>query len=491
MLGPEIIDSLQPCSDSPLSKSRQLYLGLYRAIVDGRLADGVSLPPSRELAERLGLARNTVIRVYSQLGNECLLHADGRRGTRVSYRGAQRASIGDSASLTGRCATGTSTPIAAAATLSSRAQTTVSQRRAARALAPGEPDASLFPEQIWRRAQAKASRLYRDDLGYRVSSLPTLQTAIARYLLAYRSLSVLPEQIIVTAGTRQSLLLAAAMYADPGDLAWVESPGYPGAVDAFRMQALDVQACPVDAEGLNPELQAVPRLVYLTPCFQYPSGVPLSATRRRELLQLSSLHGTVLFEDDYDSEFRDQTQPQPALAGETGSNARVLHAGTFSKLLFPAVRVAWLVVPPTHVDQAQALLRALGGGHTTLAQATVAELLDSGALARHLQNARQVYAQRRRVLLDEMTHCRHISVADKGQGSLSMVLELNSPCSRSTLEASLDAHGIGAVAMERLHWQRALPARCHRLVVGLGNVSSLALPDTIRSLDRLVGESCV
>lgn len=487
MLSPEIVDTLLPGEHSPLSKSRQLYLGLYRAIVDGRLPDGSRLPPSRELAERLGLARNTVIRVYSQLASECLLHADGRRGTRVSFHGARVAPTGEPASATG--GGGSVSGLPPTAMLSSRAQATVSSRRAARALAPGEPDGTLFPEQLWRRAQAKASRLCRQDLGYQVTSLPALQTAIARYLLAYRSLAVAPQQIIVTAGTRQSLLLAATLYADPGDVAWVESPGYPGAVDAFRMQALDVRPCTVDAQGLQPAAQAAPRLVYLTPCFQYPSGVPLSAERRRTLLQLSAQHGTVLFEDDYDSEFRDQTQPQPALAAEADGEARVLHAGTFSKLVFPAVRVAWLVVPAAHVDRAHALLRALGGGHTTLAQATVAELLDSGALAKHLQNARQVYAQRRRVLLDAMSCCRHLRVADRGQGSLSLVLDLLAPCRRSALEAGLDAERIGAVAMERLHWHKRLPARCSRLVVGLGNVSSLALPDTVHRLDRLVGAS--
>ena len=284
------------------------------------------------------------------------------------------------------------------------------------------------------------------------------------------------------------------------DTAWIETPGYSGAVDAFRAQGLHLRACAVDAEGAVPPDAPPPRLAYLTPCFQYPLGMPLSAARRETFLALSARHNTVLFEDDYDSEFRDDAQPRPALAaGAAERGARVLHAGTFSKLVFPAARVAWLVVPEGYAGHAGRVLRALGGGHGTLAQGVVAELLDSGAISRHLQRARQVYAQRRRVLLGCVNGSKRLRSV--GGGGLSAVLSLGDAVPLTALEKALDAERVGAVPLEwfeRVAPVRVAPdgtapepggGRSTRLVIGLGNVDSLALPETVERLERAVRQA--
>lgn len=475
-LSPELLDALRPAPDSSLTRVRQLYLGLYDAIVSGRLPHGARLPAVRELAPQLGVGRNLVVEVYAQLGAEGLLHGDRRRGTRVSFSAPP---------VQGR----TARRNASAWTTSKRASGLASRAQHHPDLAPGEPDCALFPAAAWRRALSRASTLGADDLRYRTRPLPQLQAAIARFLASHRSLTVAPERIVVTSSTRQSLMVAASLFADAGDAAWMETPGYLGAVDAFRQLGLALEPCPVDGAGLRlPARRPAPRLIYLTPGFQFPTGVALGAERREALLALSAQAGTVIFEDDYDSEFRDSTQPRPALAAAAG-DARVLHAGTFSKLLFPAARVAWLVVPEPHVDGANRCLRALGGGHATHAQAAVAELLDSGAIVRHLQRARAVYARRRDALNAALSALPQVAEPARHDGALNQVVPLVRPLDRTAVEDALARHRIGAVTLERLRWDRPRVRTCRALVLGLGNVDQLALPDAVERLGAALGEA--
>ena len=527
---PGWLDRLAPDRSSPLSLGRQLYLALYEAITGGELPDGAALPPSRALAIRLGVARNTVVAAYAQLGDEGLVAGGGRRGTLVTHPApaGRPAPAGTGLAARARSGSGAARSIkgspSAPWTLSTRSSNHAATTARHRAFAPGEPDPSLFPARDWQRAMARAARLPPEALGYRDGAPLRLREAIARHLAVYRSLVVDPARIVVTSGTRQSLLLAAALFADAGETAWVETPGYRGAVDAFRAQGLRLRDCAIDAEGAIPPTGPPPRLVYLTPCFQYPLGMPLSPARREAFLALSARHGTVLFEDDYDSEFRDDAQPRPALAARAAEgSARVLHAGTFSKLIFPAARVAWLVVPEGHAERAGHVLRGLGGGHGTLAQSVVAELLDAGTISRHLQRARQVYARRRQVLLECVAGSERLRL-DSG-GGLSAVLSFERAASLEALESALDAERLGAVPLERFRGiafvetdtgadvvaaanvgggtlqgtaseasaptpapseAEAMPRRSRKLVLGLGNVDSLALPETFFRLERAV-----
>lgn len=462
----ELLTALRPDPDHELPKIRQLYLNLSRAIERGDLPFESRLPSSRQLAQELGLGRNTVTGVYEQLTAEGLLTTDGRHGTSVAHRAGRP----DNAP-------------APLWSLSRRSATPLSTSNAFSELAPGEPDTALFPQSAWRRAQVIAARTDSSELGYQSQASLRVRESIARYLATYRSLVVDPEQIVVTASTRQSLAVAATVFADAGDVAWVESPGYLGAVDAFRHAGLEVTPCRLDEDGivLPEHSRARPRLIYLTPCFQYPMGMPLGPSRAEQLLGLSRDTGCVLFEDDYDSEFRDDAQPRPALAADA-RGARVLHAGTFSKILFPAVRVAWLVVPSDASERAHQCLKSIGGGNTTIAQAAVTELLDNGAIARHLRHARQVYGQRRRVLIEGLAGCGQVRAVADVTGSLNLVLHLSNSVSLAALADALRTARLGAQPLERLEWHKRRPTRCRALVIGLGNVESLALPQTLRRL---------
>lgn len=479
---PEWTMRLQPSSQHALSKVRQLYLSLYEAITRGELRHGQQLPSSRHLSSQLSLGRNTVIAVYAQLHDEGLIVSDGRRGTRVIHEvSINNARLSSSDHALNAKVVGSNELLLSRRSIQDRV---TADRHLA--LAPGMPDPELFPSALWRKALSVASRLASEDLGYKDAPRPQLQAALARYLAIYRSLTVEPEQIVITSGTRQSLSLAAALYADPGDTAWVESPGYRGAVDAFRLQGLQIEKMDVDREGCKVDLGAlitVPALIYLTPCFQYPTGAPLDASRRAALLSYAQQHGCMIFEDDYDSEFRDDSQARPALASQQKSGAfNVLHAGTFSKLIFPAARIAWLVVPQHHVEQAHACLRTLGGGHNSIAQATVAEIIDNGSLARHLQRARRVYSQRRQALLSALDETGLFEALTDTGGSMSLVAQLKTPLSRDCLIQNMHEQSLGAQCLEDFRWDKSASDQIRALVLGLGNISTLMIPDTVARL---------
>ena len=458
----------------PLSITRQLYLWLYEAIRSGALPTGTVMPPSRTLATALGIARNTVVAAYSQLADEALVSSAEGRSTRVVYDHPAAAGKAEA------CEKQNVTP-----ELSGRSPVTEPLRNFS-TLCPGEPDSSLFPIREWQRAMAKSAKLSSDTLGYHTQGLSRLQHSIARHLAVYRSLVVDPSRIILTSSTRQSLLLAATLYADTGDVALMESPGYPGAVEAFAMQGLELLRCPVDTNGAAlPKIFSHAKLAYLTPCFHFPTGYPLSTERRESFLVLSRDQGTVLFEDDYDSEFRDQSLPRPALAAHAELyGACVLHAGTFSKLVFPAARVAWMVVPDAHIDAAWRCLRMLGGGHGMASQTAICELLDSGAISKHLQRARQIYAQRRAVL--DVCIQRSSIIEQVQGGGLTAVVTLNKPYPVAKLKKELVNAELGVEPMERYLWHKSTCRTTRQLVLGVGNVDSLALPAAVKALEQAI-----
>ncbi|MEM6986262.1 MAG: PLP-dependent aminotransferase family protein, partial [Pseudomonadota bacterium] len=221
--------------------------------------------------------------------------------------------------------------------------------------------------------------------------------------------------------------------------------------------------------------------LYTTPCFQYPFGHGLAPARRLQLLERAAEAGTVVFEDDYDSEFRDDSQPRPALASAADElNATVLHAGTFSKLMFPAVRLAWLVLPSAHVSAAKGVLRTLGGGHNVAQQRAVAELLDNGTVAKHLVRARSEYGRRRRAVIDCLAS-GPLQVRP-GSGGLSLVIDLPEPVARAPLVTALREQGVGAQPLEQLSLTDADTSDCHALVVGTGNVDVGATTSAVERL---------
>ncbi len=394
------LDRTQP---APLY--RQLYAALRAAILSGQLPAGTQLPATRTLARGLGVGRATVVLAYEQLEAEGYLAGRSGDGTYVAAvlpreapAAAQSAGPAE-ASSAGRTLSRRATRLTGAG---------IGERIAVpppRAFRPGLPALDAFPLALWQRVAAHAARTlpraalaYGDAAGYR-----PLREAIAAHVRAARAVQCTPEQVIVVAGGQQGLDLVARVLLDPGDPVWVEDPGYRGARDVLQAAEARLVHVPVDAEGLD--LAAVPtgdsaaRLAYVTPSHQFPLGVTMSLTRRLALLDWAQRTGAWILEDDYDSEYRYAGRPLPALQG-LDSAGRVIYLGTFSKVLFPALRLGFLVLPPDLVRPFLAM-RTLGDGHPpVLEQATLAAFMSEGHLVRHIRRTRGLYAERQAALIE-------------------------------------------------------------------------------------------
>jgi len=376
--------------------SGEIFRQLRAAIRAGRLRPGDRLPPSRELASSLDVARMTVTVAYERLASEGYLTARVGAGTYVS------AKFPPLAIRAGRHAT--------AAGLSPRriwdelnAAPALSQPTFARTarfdFRSGAVDASLFPSEIWRRLLRR--QLRADSIGTgaygAAAGQANLRVAIARQLALSRGVQGSAEDVTVTNGTQQALDLTARVLLEPGDRVAVESPGYAPARLLFASLGLRVEGIPVDAEGLV--VGAIPkdtRLVYVTPSHQYPLGVAMSLQRRIALSQWADRHKAAILEDDYDSEFRFRDRPIEPL--QTLNAAQVIYVGSFSKTTLPTLRLGFVLTPPSLTAAVRAA-KFVADWHAPLPlQGAMARFLDDGHFARHVRRMRAVYQERHDLL---------------------------------------------------------------------------------------------
>ncbi|TBO30260.1 PLP-dependent aminotransferase family protein [Aquabacterium lacunae] len=399
---------------------RALYERLKQAIGQGRLLPGARLPGSRELALELGMSRNGVIHAYE------LLTAEGhvqptRQGTVVAPVGRPP-----------------SPPVTNPRSLpwhrmSQRSEGFDRRRTVADDLQPfmpGIPALDAFPQAVWGRSMARARQMAgADSLSYRpAAGEPELRQAIATYMRAARGLQCHADQVFVTDGTQQALELVARLLADPGDLAWIEHPGYGGARSAFVSAGLKLQPITVGPEGIDPPeawwSERTPRLVYTTPSHQYPLGCTLSLSRRLHLIARAHAHGSWLVEDDYDSEFRHDGPPLAAMQG-LEPHAPVVYVGTFSKTVFPALRLGFFVVPEAVVDRVAGVVGAWCPRGHALSQWALADFIDEGHFTRHLRRMRRLYRARQAALREALA--RHWPLPGQvlgGQAGMHLVLSL-------------------------------------------------------------------
>ncbi|MDR7270852.1 GntR family transcriptional regulator/MocR family aminotransferase [Pelomonas saccharophila] len=381
--------------DSPIALSAQLAEELRRLIASAVLRPGDALPATRALATDLGLGRNTVIEAYERLTAEGYLQA--RRGA-GSFVAAQPPAYEMQAPP------GNVPVTSAALSLSRRATAILAEPsiEIGRAFALCTPDLGLLRLDVWQRLLAQAWREARlPDTGYaEPGGHPLLRHAIADHVRLTRLVRCTPEQVIVVAGAQQGLDLCARLLADAGEQAWAENPGYPGARRAFAAAGLHMQPITVDDQGLAPteaDWRQPPRLIYTTPSHQFPTGVEMSLARRLALLGEAARHACWVIEDDYDGEFRLAGAPVPSLQGMDAAD-RVVYVGTFSKVLFPALRLGYVIVPPalaTGFAEAAARLQLEGRQLTQLA---LARFIEEGHFAAHIRRMRQAYAARREIL---------------------------------------------------------------------------------------------
>jgi GntR family transcriptional regulator/MocR family aminotransferase len=373
----------------------RIYRQLLDAILDGRLREGTRLPASRTLADQLAVSRTTVALAYERLVAEGYL--DGRVGagtfvardvclqsTVRSTRGAQASEV-----LPG--------PLPRALWESVPLWDTTVAPGVRYAFGIGLPDVGLFPFEEWRRLVARALRVGAVGTGDydEPAGLLSLRAAIARHFGVTRGLRAMPEDVVVTRGAQQAIDLVARVLVDPGATVVMEDPGYPPIRNTFAAAGARIVGVPVDNEGLVVDALPTPaRLVYVTPSHQFPLGVAMSPARRAALLAWARRHGAVVVEDDYDSEFRFTDRPLQPLHSIDRSSS-VVYIGTFSKTMFPALRLGFLIAPPS-LRTAVRTAKQLTDWHTdTVSQAALAQFIDDGLLARHIRRAARHYAARR------------------------------------------------------------------------------------------------
>lgn len=399
--------SLDPASGVPIY--RQLYERMRSEILAGGLPARTRLPSTRTLAAELGVSRSTVVTAFEHLLAEGYLEGKIGSGTYVAgslpddllgVRVERDRRPGPEPS--GRRLSRRGTLLAATPT------TIVRDRGTPRAFRPGVPALDEFPYGVWRRISSNVWRRppsgllgYGDPAGY-----GPLRQEISAHLALARAVRSEPEQVIVVSGSQQALDLASRVLLDPGDAVWVEDPGYMGAQGALSGSGATLVPVPVDEEGMvveaGMEREPNARLVCITPSHQYPLGVTMSLARRLELLGWASRSGAWVIEDDYDSEYRYTGRPLEALQG-LDSEGRVVYVGTFSKVLFPALRLGYLVAPPDLVDAFTAARELTDRHPPTVEQAVLAEFIAGGHFVRHLRRMRALYAARQAALIEEIS----------------------------------------------------------------------------------------
>ena len=377
---------------SDLSLQVQLAAQLKGMIQSGQLGTGDPLPSSRELAAELKVSRNTVVYAYERLISEGYLSSRLRSRIYVSDTAPELRSAAQRRSSQQDIAPAVHVPRA-------------SYSAGPKPFRPCQPDVQLFPLALWNRLRGRALRTTnRSLLHYNseaVLGFRPLRENLAMYLRDSRGVACEWWQIAITTGSQQALYLLAHLLLKPGDTVYMENPGYSGAVRAWKSAGASIEHLPIDQHGMVfPPLETSPvSLVYVTPSRQFPTGASLSLARRLSLANGAVSAQTWIVEDDYDSEFRYIAPPLPSMQSLDSGN-RVIYVGTFSKLLFPSLRLGYAVLPKALVEPFTDLKTVAEDHGPMIDQATLAAFLDSGAFYSHIRRCRKNYAERQQVFLD-------------------------------------------------------------------------------------------
>lgn len=362
---------------------RQLYDRIRAAIANGLLKPGDRIPSARALTKELGLARGTIETAYSLLAAEGYIQSRGQAGTIVTP-GLETEKLA-------------LTPILPPA---SRITPTSFRPESILPFQMGLPALDAFPRKIWAHLSARCVRAMQpsDMVHPSVRGLPELRAQIASYLQVSRGVSCSAGQVFVTSGYRNTIELVAHALLKPGDRVWLESPGYPPTRDILGHLHIATVPVPVDREGLivadGVRLASTARAAVVTPAHQSPLCVSLTLPRRLALLEWAKQNDAWIIEDDYDGEYRYVSRPLPALKS-LDHDGRVLYSGTFSKVLFPSLRLAYLIVPEAQVERFEQIVEDLAAGSPQLTQAIVTCFISEGHFARHIQRMRKLYGERR------------------------------------------------------------------------------------------------
>jgi GntR family transcriptional regulator/MocR family aminotransferase len=453
---------------------RQIYEDLREAIASGVLKPGERLPSTRALAARLGAARGTVDLAYSLLSSEGYIVGRGSAGSFVS-------SAVDPAQL--RNLAGRATPPPAAVAVLSPQQT----------LKPfqlGLPALDAFPAKVWSRIAGRHARrlpasslLVPDALGH-----PPLRLAVSQYLALARGISCNPGQVIITSGFQAALGLVTRALVGAGDAVWLEDPGYHRARHGLDAAGAVEVPVPVDHEGLMVEagVERSPgaRLAIVTPSHQAPLGMTLSLPRRLALLDWAERSGSWILEDDYDGEFRYTSKPVPALKSLDRMD-RVLYVGSFSKVLFPGLRLGYLVVPTALSGKFQTLCEYLYRDRPLASQQVVTDFITEGHFYRHIRRMRALYAERRAALVEAIRNTLSGEARlELHEGGMHLLLRLRDDEDDRQYVERARAKGLAPVHLSL--WTKAAPDR--GVLLSFTNIPASLAAQRFADLRRAIWE---
>ena len=468
----------------------QLTRALKSTLFSGSARTGERLPPTRALARELGVSRNTVLAAYEQLRAEGLLDSRVGSGSYVaSPPQASRPAIASD---------GAATPAQSAYARRMRAfhdnarLASAMEVRLRHRFQYGMPLTNPALTNLWARELSRAA-LYTRPAYPPVQGLPALREAVCDYLARRRGVQVMPEDVLIVAGTQQAIALTSRVLLDAGDAVAIEDPQYFATRRVLQIHGATLCAVPVDDDGLVVEELPVrpPRLVCVTPSHQFPSGAVMSLPRRLALLDYARRQSCWIFEDDYDGEFRYNGQPLAALRSldDTG---RVIYVGSFSKALFPALRMGYLVMPPGLREDFIAAKWAEDFGSPAIEQAALANFIAGGGFERHLRRSARTLAERRGVLMRGLEACSHgrLEIADSHAGMhVPVWLRDKSRAQGDDLIAYARTQGLG---LHPIAPSYLLPPDRAGLLMGFGAMSPSEIEQGIevfaRCLDHAYGE---
>ena len=466
---------------------RQVYEGYRKAIVDGSLRTGQRVPSTRVLALELGISRMPVLNAYAQLLAEGYLESRVGSGTVVSRSLPERTAKTEPAAarsrglnLEGRKVSKRCLNLASAQGfygLRGLGPFTVSQMAF-----------DHFPLAVWNSLVTRHTRSthaksldYGDPMGSK-----ELRERIAEYLRIARGVRCDAQQILIVSGSQQGLEVTTRVLLDPGDRVWMEEPGYRFARSVFACAGCTIVPVTVDAEGLNVAAGmkkcAGARAVLVTPSHQYPLGVTMSASRRLQLLDWAESNGSWIVEDDYDSEYRYEGMPVTSLQG-LDRNSRVVYIGTFSKVLFPSLRIGYVVIPEDLVERFLAARFALDIGPATFNQTVLADFIGEGHFARHIRRMRLIYAERRNALIENLNHRFGSLVEVQGaEAGMHLSVVLNGISDRE-ISARGAQENLSLVPLSAFYLGRAAQ---QGFILGFGSTSVQQIPAAVHKLQTLV-----
>ncbi|MDP9912461.1 GntR family transcriptional regulator/MocR family aminotransferase [Variovorax boronicumulans] len=446
---------------------RQIHARISRAIAAGILKPGDRIPSARALTKELGLARGTIDAAYSLLAAEGYVQAQGQAGTVVTPSLRLRP---------------TPAPVVAASPEAISPVETDLHVASPMPFEMGLPALDAFPKVIWRRLGTRYLRsVQAEDLAYPCAqgALP-LRTQIAAYLQVSRGIACSPAQVFITSGYQQTLEMTMRALLKAGDRVWLEDPGYPPTRALLRHAQMHTVPVPVDDDGLivRAGIKAAPRAkaAVVTPAHQSPLCVSLSLPRRLELLDWASKTRSWIIEDDYDGEYRYVSRPLPALKS-LDRDGRVIYAGTFSKVLFPGLRLAYVVVPESEIERFRQAGQVFSAGAPTASQAIVTAFIANGHFGRHIQRMRKLYGERRDATAAGLSAVlgRRARIAPQ-PGGMHLVAHLRSPLQDTVIAKRMRDNGLHAQALT--DWSSEVRAGS-ALLLNFTNVDAQATAESL------------